>query len=295
MKYALILLIAFFTSCEMGVKSELKSKEETKNKRNLASEFKSYWFDGKAELTSYDLEFYRYGEKRKGKAMMIFVTEDFLKDAQVKANSPSESSISVMKLNSLKKFNTGIYPYSIMQSVFLPLEQKTPVLKLTSSVQEWCGQSYAQLNHRKNFEIEAHSYFEGEADSALEIQPTQSENEIWIQLRINPKQLELGEHEILPDFSYLQLNHKKFKSYKAELKQSEGKFIETNIIYKDLGRIVTISQEKNFPYAIEKWKEIEFNSKDTLISSATKIKTLKTKYWQQNSSKYLHLRDSLGL
>lgn len=295
MKYIIILFIAILTSCEPIVKSELKSIKETQEKRSLSSEFKSYWFDGKAELTSYDLEFYRYGEKREGKAMMIFVTEDFLQDKQVKASSQTENTVTVMKLNSTKKFNTGIYPYSIMQSTFLPVVYEAPLLKLSSSIQEWCGQSYAQLNHKTDFEIETHSYFEGEADSTLVIEQTRSENELWIQLRINPKKLELGEQQILPDFSYLQLHHKDFKSYSAKVEQTEGDYIESKISYKNLGRIVKIYQVKTFPFAIEKWEEIEINSKDTLTSKATKIKTLKAKYWEQNSSNYLHLRDSLGL
>lgn len=294
MKYILILLFVSIYSCKIEPQPESESNADVE-RRDLSEDFKAYWYAGEAELTSYDLEFYRYGEKRQGKAMMIFVTEDFLKEAQVKANSPSENTVSVMKLNSTKKFNTGIYPYSIMQSSFLPLENKVPLSKITSSVQEWCGQSYAQLNHRNNFKIETHSYFEREADSAIEIQPTRTENEIWIQLRIDPGKLDLGEQLILPDFSYLQLNHREFKTYKAEVKQFQGEFIQTKITYKDLGRIVTIYQDKTFPYFIKKWEEIAFNSKDTLISKATKIKTLKTKYWQQNSSKYLHLRDSLSL
>lgn len=294
MKYILILLFVSIYSCKIEPQPESESNADVE-RRDLSEDFKAYWYAGEAELTSYDLEFYRYGEKRQGKAMMIFVTEDFLKEAQVKANSPSENTVSVMKLNSTKKFNTGIYPYSIMQSSFLPLENKVPLSKITSSVQEWCGQSYAQLNHRNNFKIETHSYFEREADSAIGIQPTRTENEIWIQLRIDPGKLDLGEQLILPDFSYLQLNHREFKTYKAEVKQFQGEFIQTKITYKDLGRIVTIYQDKTFPYFIKKWEEIAFNSKDTLISKATKIKTLKTKYWQQNSSKYLHLRDSLSL
>ncbi|MFO7745889.1 MAG: septum formation inhibitor Maf [Psychroflexus sp.] len=294
MKYILILILISICSCKTEPQTDSRSNADAE-RRDLSEAFKSYWYNGEAELSSYELEFYRYGEKREGKAMLIFVTEDFLKDAQVKANSPSENTISVMKLNSTKKFNTGIYPYSIMQSAFLPLKNQVPVLKLTSSIQEWCGQSYAQLNHRGDFEIEAHSYFEGEADSTFEIHPTLSENQIWIQLRINPKQLKLGEQEVLPDFSYLQLNHKKFKSYKAELKQSEGEYLKTNITYKDLGRTVSIYQQKSFPFSIEKWEETEITPTDTLISKARKIKTLKTKYWEQNSSKYLHLRDSLSL
>jgi hypothetical protein len=294
MKFILIVLLVSLMSCKTEPQPKSKLVTDAQS-RELSEAFKSYWYDGKAELTSYDLEFYRYGEKRNGKAVLIFVTEDFRKDTQVKASSKSEQTVSVIKLNSTKKFNTGIYPYSIMQSAFLPLEYHSPALKLTSSVQEWCGQSYAQINHRERFEIETHSYFEGEADSKFKIQPLVTEKEIWTRLRINPKSLILGKQKILPDLSYLQLNHKEVAGYTAEIKQMQGDDLETKIEYENLGRIVTIYQNKRFPFTIEKWEEIEIKGKDTLVSTAKKITRLKTKYWEQNSSNYLHLRDSLGL
>ncbi|MGB2691994.1 MAG: septum formation inhibitor Maf, partial [Thermodesulfobacteriota bacterium] len=42
-----------------------------------SEEFKAYWYDGKAEITSYKLEQARYGELHEGYAVMVFVTEDF--------------------------------------------------------------------------------------------------------------------------------------------------------------------------------------------------------------------------
>jgi len=59
--------------------------------------------------------------------------------------------------------------------------------------------------------------------------------------------------------------------------------------------VLKIYQSKSFPFSIEKWEEIAITSGDTLISKATKRKTLRTKYWQKNSNKYLHLRDTLKL
>ena len=44
----------------------------------LNQEFKNYWFDGTAEITSYELNQYRYGQNRKGSSVLIYVTEDFL-------------------------------------------------------------------------------------------------------------------------------------------------------------------------------------------------------------------------
>ena len=65
----------------------------------------------------------------KGKAVLIYVTEDFLNKEQVKANRKSKVSQTVLKLNRTKKFNTGIYPYSIMTSLFTRLGQKKPLAK----------------------------------------------------------------------------------------------------------------------------------------------------------------------
>jgi len=50
---------------------------------------------------------------------------------------------------------------------------------------------------------------------------------------------------------------------------------------------------------IESWKE-EFKSgfgtnAKMLTSTGTKIKSIKTPYWRQNSNKFVGLRDSLGL
>src|SRR5919108_4912208 len=75
--------------------------------------FKQYWYSGKAEISSYTLDQSRYGQQRKGKAVLIFVTEDFSKKKQVKLDEPSSAEadkIGVLKLNFVKNFVTGIYP-----------------------------------------------------------------------------------------------------------------------------------------------------------------------------------------
>lgn len=85
--------------------------------------FGQYWYKGKAELNAYELEQYRYGEKRDGEAVLIFVTEDFSREKQVKLDNPQrqkQDAQKVLKLNLTKKFVTGIYPYSMMLSVFTP-------------------------------------------------------------------------------------------------------------------------------------------------------------------------------
>ena len=46
----------------------------------VSEKFGDYWYQGKAELNRFELSQVRYGEIRKGDAVLIFVTEDFLKD-----------------------------------------------------------------------------------------------------------------------------------------------------------------------------------------------------------------------
>src|SRR5690606_34615209 len=84
-------------------------------------EFHAYWHAGKAEVNAYNLIQSRYDEKRPGKAVLIFVTEDLSKKLQVKLDNPAvRNKINVLKLNFTKNFITGIYPYSLMLSVFTP-------------------------------------------------------------------------------------------------------------------------------------------------------------------------------
>ena len=196
-----LFLIAFlFVSCNQTAQknnvedkyiSEIKKDEEEVRKIN--QQFKEYWFAGEAEITSYQLSQERYGEIHQGSAVTIFVTEDFLPKEQVKANESLETNIPVLKLNLVKKFNTGIYPYSIMTSVFNPINVKSHAIKISNSVQEWCGQVYMQLNNRKDFEIVSHSYFQGEADQKIDLDKTWLEDELWNILRVNPAELPTGE------------------------------------------------------------------------------------------------------
>jgi len=121
-------------------------KENLASKKPLSQEFKKYWYEGNAEITSYELSQARYGELREGKAVLIYVTEPFLPGLQVKADKKDPSNVPVLKLNATKKYLTGIYPYSIMTSSFYPVYDNQHAQKISFSSQEWCGHVYAQLN-----------------------------------------------------------------------------------------------------------------------------------------------------
>ncbi|MBT8256861.1 MAG: septum formation inhibitor Maf, partial [Bacteroidia bacterium] len=71
-------------------------------------------------------------------------------------------------------------------------------IKVSSSMQEWCGHVYSQINNRNQFEVILHSYFEREADQEFKLNKSYLENEIWTQLRIDPSTLPQGEIDIIP-------------------------------------------------------------------------------------------------
>jgi hypothetical protein len=267
--------------------------------RSLSEPFKHYWFDGQAEITSYTLQQERYGELREGTAVTIFVTEDFLFDAQVKADRPSEDNIPVLKLNLTKNFVTGVYPYSIMTSVFNPLKDDGHAIKVTNSVQEWCGQTYTQINNREAFEVVSHSYFEGEADMDFTLEKTWLEDELWGLIRVQPEALPTGELMMVPSIECIRLQHKDLKPYESFASFKQGDSLSTYMVnYPTLQRQLTIWFHSAFPYEIEKWEEIHAtNSADTtsLKTTAQRLKRLKSAYWGRNKNVDMPLRDSLGL
>ena len=137
-----------------------------------AQKFRNYWNQGKAELTRYELKQARYGEIHSGESVLIFVTEPFLSDKQVKYESGDRSkAVQVLKLNFTRKFYTGIYPYSLMTSIFTPTDIfKLRTLKVTSSSQEWCGNTFLQLNfHNNQYTGQVRSYFQNEGDQDVNV------------------------------------------------------------------------------------------------------------------------------
>lgn len=290
-------ILLLFQSCEkkgraIFSKNILETTSIEKNTTDTTTAlnpmFKDYWYAGEAEISSYELQQVRYGEQRTGKAVLVYVTEPFLATAQVKANENTASSISVLKLNSTKNFNTGIYPYSIMQSTFYPVSNNQHAIKVSCSVQEWCGHVYTQLNNRERFDIVSHSYFEGEADEHFSLEKTPLENEIWTQLRINPQSLPLGDFKMIPALEYIRLKHIALKGYAANGKINDNIYI---LNYQELNRTLKITFNQNFPFDILSWEET-IGEKTT---TATKLKTIKSAYWNKNKNTDEVLRKTLHL
>jgi hypothetical protein len=144
----------------------------------FGEEFWKRWGDGKGEVSGYDLTFPRYGELRKGVAVVVFVTETFSNSARVKSDPgkhPKSDEFPVMKLNLVQDFSTGIYDYNLMTSAFVALAPVNgrpagSATKVSFSSQEWCGDTYGQLLFDAgSARLSTHSYFDGEADQSHEL------------------------------------------------------------------------------------------------------------------------------
>ena len=271
-------------------------------KRELYSdEFKDYWHSGKAEVAVYTLQQSRYGEIRPGQAVLIFVAEDIHEKTHIKLDNPEDDwrkKESVLKLNFTKKFTTGIYPYSMMMSVFSPIYTEAPPLKITASVQEWCGHVFSQLNRRGGkYEINQYSYFESDGDQEFNVDiPDLIEDDIWNRIRLDYKSLPVGEITILPGVLNSRLRHTETEIKNAQsILIDDGDSLHYKISYPG-SQTLEISFSKQFPHQILRWEEVFYGSRnDTLRTTATLSKSLHIDYWTKNKNEHHYLRDSLGL
>ena len=277
--------------------------------RNGPVTFGDYWYQGKAEITSYDLKQARYGELHDGDAVLIFVTEDFSEKKQVKLDRPDEAgddAVKVLKLNALRNFNTGIYPYTVMTSAFTPVDRdRYPrTLKITTSAQEWCGHAFVQLNLQDDqYRVQQYSYFESEGDKVERLDGVVTEDEIWTTIRLNPDDLPTGEVTMIPGTLYQRFDHTAWRTVNATAilmpETYEPEVMVYNLVYyPELNRTLTIRFKRDFPHEIESWEEVEFASDGTtkeLVTTAVRNKRLMLDYWTKNSVVDVGLRRELGL
>lgn len=269
----------------------------------VKNNFNDYWYAGEAEISSYNLEQARYGEIRNGKSVFIFVTEPFSKNKQIKLDYPDKNKrdeVSVLKMNATRNFTTGIYPYSTMQSVFTPVDlKKNPnTIKVVATCQEWCGQTFDQINLKKNnYEHRLFSYFESEGDQQNKIDKAWLEDELFNRIRIQPGSLPEGNIKLIPGtiaarFGHFELTVQNATASLEDAPNSEQ--LKYQISYPNSGRSLTIYFKKEFPHIIESWEET--NAKNpNLITRATRIKTIKSAYWSKNDLSDVKYRGELGL
>ncbi len=265
-------------------------------------QFADYWYAGKAEVASYDLLQHRYGEVRKGSAVLVFVTEPFSEVKQVKMDNPGtldDHEVTVMKMNATRKFITGIYPYSVMTSVFTPVQENLfpNTLKTTFSAQEWCGQTFLQINLSEGkYHSRGFSYFEKEGDAESQMKIALLEDEIFNRIRLNPNALPLGTITVIPSTLNSRFSHIPLQPIVAEANlEDKGLTWEYSLNYADIPRSISVEFDAQFPFKIKKWTEINRVDGKEQVTTAIFKKDLHIDYWKKNASEFEYLRDSLLL
>ncbi len=306
-----VLYVLTFVLIVIAGSSLLAQSQESAGTVDIVNsqQFKDYWYDGKAEITSYKLEQARYGELHEGYSVLVFVTEDFSKSKQVKLDNPNGAKgddVKVLKLNRIKKFDTGLYRYSMMDSVFTPVytNEFPNTLKLTSSSQEWCGNTFTQLNLDNNgYDVSSFSYFESEGDQKFSLQKEILEDELWARIRLAPDTLPQGNVKIIPAAMASRLTHRELKVEIAEAtlepNANDSSLMDYTLVYDDSGRTLKITFGQLFPYHIISWEETYKSgfgpSAKVLTTKATRDKVLISDYWNKNENIDRKLREKLGL
>ncbi len=196
-----------------------------------APTFESHWQDGKAELDGYRYTVTRYGQPRRGTAVMVFVTEPFSESKRVKADDPNANpadTFEALKLNFIRDFQTGIYDYNTMVSLFVRTRDFSPV-KISFSSAEWCGHVYEEMLFGARQIADRYvSYFEDEsANRQLDLREKGlAEEELFVRLRgLRGEWLRPGESEgisLLPSAFYRRLTHSPLDWEQATVERRAG-------------------------------------------------------------------------
>lgn len=270
-------------------------------------DFYQHWGDGKAEISSYEVVQMRYGEPRRGEGVLVYVTEDLNRKTLIKVESPTpeKDRLYTLKLNNVLKFNTGIYDYSVMTSVFARVgERGFDLQKITFSAQEWCGHVFEEVRPGKDrLHGELNSYFEreGKQDYVLDLPEDYiSGDHLLIALReLRGPLLAAGEardFNLLPALWDLRTKHAKRELVAATLSKGGTEEVEAGgarhqaTVWKleAGGFSATYWVEAAYPRRILAWEDAQ--------GSRGRLKTtLRQPYWGLNDNKSEAYRGKLQI
>lgn len=303
-----ILLLSFACNTVQDKQKDITSAQQESVAGHFSGGLSEYWYEGKAEINTYELQQARYGEIHPGTVSIIFVSEDFLTDKQVKNdNYTNPSSTPVIKTNMIRRFITGTYDYSIMSSVFTPTktDEQPHTLKVTTSMQDWCGQTFTQLNYEGGgkWNAQLRSYFEAEGDQNKVVPADFLEDEIFNRIRSGWEQLPTGEYRVIPNTSYLLMSHKPYEAQRATLALGDyagdtfvGESLKSYTLdFTGLGRTLEVVFDAESPYVIRGWTESVTSRGKSLTSVAKLTHQAREPYWSQNSVADQGRRAALGL
>ncbi len=132
---------------------------------------RKYWEDGLAEVATYDAERTIYKKKRTFEYTQITVKEEFNQEFNVKTDDYKRVDLfPVMKVNQFCSIAADEYPYHYLTSLFFRRDQPVALYKMTSSSQEWCGNTFKSIiDDGVNFEMWYHSYWDGQGANSRDL------------------------------------------------------------------------------------------------------------------------------
>jgi hypothetical protein len=298
--------LAILISCTGGGGEEAVAGDARLRPAEPASQaFWDRWSDGRAELSGYEIVTPRYGQPREGTTVLIYVTEEADTRTWIKndrGNVPDRYNTVVLKLNHVTTFRTGIYPYSVMTSVFSPVggagRERFAPTKISFSAQEWCGHVYHSIwPEVDRFRSEIHSYFsvEGDETETVETDPfTLYEDALWIQLRELDGPFEEGGNwsgSMVPSMWHRRRSHGPLRAVSTTITRSDadrdGVPVTRFVVSYD-GFSRTLDVEKGPSRGILGWTTSEGEE-------ATLLKTVRLPYWKLNANGDESYLTELGL
>jgi hypothetical protein len=271
------------------------------------AEFDAMWHDGRAELNGYRLEVSRYGQKRTGHAVLVYVTEPFSESKRVKVDDHTKNpddTFNALKLNLIRDFQTGIYDYNTMVSVFVRASDFSPV-KISFSSAEWCGHVYEELLFYPD-EVKGHyySYFENESGPRkLRRDPEGiAEDNLFVLLRgLRNDYLAPGQEKdvrLLPSVYFGRLAHDDPTWVSATIAREEGSrqlttpagafTVSVYNVRTSGGREGIFFIEEEYPHRIVRWEMLPDIRADLTGSS-------RLAYWKLNQNGHERYLAELGL
>jgi hypothetical protein len=296
--------LALALSCSPG-------SEPASPARPSDGEFETHWYDGLAEVNGYHWSGSRYGELRTGESVAIFVTETIGAEDHVKIDRPEEHrgpSLTVLKLNLVRDFQTGLYDYDTMTSVFVSVNDMAPVKQSFCSM-EWCGQVYEELNaHRSSLTLDVRSYFQGESVSTnLPVRPAGILGDhllVWIR-GLRGEVLAPGETRTFPylaDGFERRLRHAEARWGELEITRVKGTGpvqvaagtfeARTFTLRSSDGRTGAIRLEEAYPHRILGWS---WERGGEVLDAGELTGSERMKYWELHAEGQESLRARLGL
>jgi hypothetical protein len=192
---AAILLAAALQGCGAGAPGAAAPRAPAAV-GSLPSRFASdpLWDDGRAEVNAYEARVRRYGVLREFTAYHIIVKEDLSRGQLVKADPghAPDDLVTVLKLNQILEFRTGIYNYNQMASTFHD-RASMELLKFSLTSFEWCGNTFKEyLRRGGSGTLHVHTYWDGmaRADYDLPVGPdVLFYDELPLRLRALPQEV----------------------------------------------------------------------------------------------------------